>query len=92
MPKPNKVIPSFLFLLIVIAITLGFKTKPAHAVSPQQATPVPFACEGVLYQVISGQLKKLDFTTGLYQDVGDYTGFDRINAMGYSLDDDFLYA
>ncbi len=89
---------AILVISIVGTFILSFNNLGTSSVSANNshltpaATAAPFSCEGVLYQVISGQLRKLDFRSGTYTPVGDYSGFNRINAMGYNLDDNFIYA
>ncbi len=92
MSKHQKILSSLVLGLIALVFIIGENTQTTHAKSPSMATPVPLACDGSLYQVISGQLKRLDLNTGVYTNMGDDTGFNRINAMGYNLDDNFLYA
>ena len=48
-------------------------------------------CPAGFFQVISGQLKILDITTGNYLDIGPKAGFS-YNAMAFNPDDGLLYA
>ena len=49
----------------------------------------PFNCEAAFYQVISGRLKIFDPLTSTYTNVGP--DHDNINAMGYNIQDNYLY-
>ncbi len=69
-----------------VAILTAF-ASPAAAQSSQE--PAAFACESGFYQVISGQLARLDPGTGSYELIGDpSSGY---NAIGYRNTDGFLY-
>ncbi|MGB1296109.1 MAG: DUF6923 family protein, partial [Flavobacteriales bacterium] len=48
-----------------------------------------FDCESEFYQVISGQLKKLDPISGNYTNIG--TAHQKINALGFNPVDSFMY-
>ena len=50
-----------------------------------------FTCQPVFYQVSDGLLDILDPNTGSRNPIGD-TGKSRMNAMGYNVLDDYLYA
>ena len=52
----------------------------------------PFECTPGFYQVISGRLKILDPSTGIYTTIGSDYGFRHINSMAYNPEDNFLYA
>lgn len=90
--KHKNVYISLFLSLIALALFTSVETRVSHAKAPAMVTPAPLSCDGSLYQVISGQLKRLDLITGNYTDMGDYSGFTRINAMGFNATDNFLYA
>ncbi len=83
---------SFILVSIILVSFTGINPSPTSAKNNLMETPTPLVCDGSLYQVISGQLNKLNYATGIYSPIGDYSGFDRINAMGYNVEDNFLYA
>ncbi len=68
-------------VLVLTASVLIANPKPTYA--------APFACEPAFYQVISGNLKKLDPTTGLYRNMGVVPP--NMNAIGYNTEDNFIY-
>ncbi len=92
MLKQNKILISLMSGLFSIALFAGSNIQQTFAVSPAMVTPVPHSCDATLFHVISGQMKKLDFATGTYTQLGDYSGFDQINAMGYNVNDNFIYS
>jgi hypothetical protein len=72
----------------VLAATLVLTPVAGQRVAA--AAPGPFDCQPGLYQVIAGQLKLFDPVSQTYTDIGA-TGA-AYNAMGYSVEDDYLYA
>ncbi len=54
------------------------------------AAGTPFVCSSNFYQVISGQLKLLDPSTGAYTDIGTAQA-DSYNAIGYNALDNYIY-
>ncbi|HWE57161.1 MAG TPA: Ig-like domain-containing protein [Acidimicrobiales bacterium] len=57
------------------------------------ATASSFTCQPGFYQVISGQLKLLNPLTGIYTNIGSVnSGYTSYNAMGYDVQDNYIYA
>lgn len=59
---------------------------------PTTVSAQPFACEVGFYQMISGQLTELDPDTGEYVDIGAPGPTITTNALGYNIEDNYLYA
>lgn len=74
----------FIFAILVVAC---FCVGTAR---PQFAQAAPFSCNIGFYQVMSGQLKLLDPSTGNYMNLGPTS--DATNAMGYNTEDNHIYA
>jgi Bacterial Ig domain len=73
---------------VVLGLWLGATAGFArHAL----AAGGPFTCSPGFFQVLSGQLNKLNPVTGTYTPIGA-TYVDTYNAMGYNPLDNFLYA
>lgn len=66
--------------LIISVVAMG--SGPVYAAGP-------FSCQPGFYQVISGQLKLLNPTTGVYTDIG--SAGNTYNAIGYNPRDNYIY-
>jgi uncharacterized repeat protein (TIGR02543 family) len=75
-------------LILGVAITTTLLVAPPHPTG--SATGPAFTCEPGFYQVVSGQLKRLDFENSTYVDIGSQGN--NANALGYNTEDDLLYA
>jgi hypothetical protein len=75
-------------LLLGVAITATLLVAPPHPTG--SATGPAFTCAPGFYQVVSGQLKRLDFENSTYVDIG--IAGSNANALGYNTEDNLLYA
>lgn len=72
---------------VLVLVWLG-----ASLFMSQSAQAAPFTCEVAFYQVMGGQLKVLDPATGNYNNIGSPFPGMMPNAMGYNVEDNYLYA
>jgi LPXTG-motif cell wall-anchored protein len=73
-----------LSLAIITSITIGLMTFV------QSASAAPLQCDSAFYQVINGPLHMLDLDTGDYVNLGS-TGSMQTNAIGYNVEDSYIY-
>jgi hypothetical protein len=77
--------------LVAAGALLASLSLTATSVHPAAASGGAFTCTPGFFQVLSGQLNKLNPVTGVYTPIGSaYT--DTYNAMGYDTLDNYLYA
>lgn len=85
----NKIISSIPTVVIGLALTIAFMVVATVKI-PQRADAAPFTCETGFYQVIFGNLSRLDPVTGIYDSIGS-TGAIGTNAIGYNPIDNYIY-
>jgi hypothetical protein len=72
------------YVAFILFAMLGVSTGPEVAYAQ-----TPFSCDGAIYQVQSGRLRRFDPITSTYTNVGPVqTAY---NAIGYSAADNFIY-
>ena len=75
-------------ILTSALVLMGIVT--VQTATPSTASAAPFTCDNKFYQVIQGNLHTLDPVNGSYTQIAT-TGSTNINAIGYNIEDNYIY-